>query len=154
MPTSKSDLASRASMVTGLSCSAAASTSALSRRSSPIAASYSRTAACWAGVSPGSAFHLAAWFWNNKIAGLVLVHPDDPGHNGVIEPVGLGQSRLQQGELLGGDLDALTDVLGEPADLAEGYQFCSRSPLTPPSVEPAGLARGGTCSPIRPRSYP
>jgi hypothetical protein len=45
MPASKSDLANRDSMVTGLSCSAAASTSALSRRSSPIAASYSRTAA-------------------------------------------------------------------------------------------------------------
>ena len=42
MPASKSDLASRASMVTGLSCPAAASTSALSRRNSPIAASYSR----------------------------------------------------------------------------------------------------------------
>ena len=64
MPTSKSDLASRVSMVTGLSCSAAASTSALSWRSSPIAASYSPTAVRWAGVSPGTAFHLSAWFWN------------------------------------------------------------------------------------------
>jgi hypothetical protein len=56
----------------------------------------------------------------HEIAGRVLVHPDDPGHSGVIEPVGLGQSGLQQGELSGGDLDTLADVLGEPADLADG----------------------------------
>ena len=89
MPASKSDLPSRASMVTGLSCPAAASTSAFSRHSSPIAASYSPTAARWAAVSPGSAYHLPAWFWSQReIAGLVLVHPDDPGHSGVIERPG------------------------------------------------------------------
>src|SRR6266436_5575488 len=56
----------------------------------------------------------------HEIAGLVLVHPDDPGHSGVIEPARLGQGSLQQGELSGGDLDTLADVLGEPANLADG----------------------------------
>jgi len=55
-----------------------------------------------------------------EIVGLVLVHPDDPGHSGVIEPARLGQGSLQQGELSGGDLDTLADVLGEPANLADG----------------------------------
>ena len=32
----------------------------------------------------------------HEVVGLVLVHPDDPGHGSVIEPVGLGQGRLQQ----------------------------------------------------------
>jgi hypothetical protein len=31
--------------------------------------------------------------------------------------------------------------------LPMGYQFCSRSPLTPPSVEPAGLAQAGFAQP-------
>jgi len=75
-----------------------------------------------------------------EIVGLVLVHPDDPGHSGVIEPTRLGQGRLQQAELSDGDLDTLADVLGEPANLPMGYQFWSRSPLTPPSAEPNGLA--------------
>ena len=66
------------------------------------------------------AFHLPAWFWNRQIVGLVLVHPDNPGHGGVIEPAGLGQGRLQQAELSGGDLDTLADVPGEPANLADG----------------------------------
>jgi hypothetical protein len=48
------------------------------------------------------------------------VHPDDRGHSGVIEPAGLGQGRLQQAELSGGDLDTLADALGEPASLADG----------------------------------
>jgi hypothetical protein len=30
-----------------------------------------------------------------EIVSLVLVHPDDPGHSGVIEPAGLGQGRLR-----------------------------------------------------------
>ena len=34
--------------------------------------------------------------------------------------------------------------VSEPT-LPMGYQFCSPSPLTPPSVEPAGLAQGGIC---------
>ena len=55
-----------------------------------------------------------------EIVGLVLVHPDDPGHSGVIEPARLGQGRLQQAELSGGDLDTLADVPGEPANLADG----------------------------------
>jgi hypothetical protein len=37
----------------------------------------------------------------HEIVGLVLVHPDDPGHRGVIEPAGPGQGRLQQAELSG-----------------------------------------------------
>jgi hypothetical protein len=56
----------------------------------------------------------------HEIVGLVLVHPDDPGHSGVIEPARLGQGRLQQAELSGSDLDTLADVLGEPANLADG----------------------------------
>ncbi len=36
----------------------------ISRRSSPIAASYSRTAGALGRVSLGTAFHLPAWFWN------------------------------------------------------------------------------------------
>ena len=87
-------------MVTGFSCPAAASTSTLSRRSSPIAASYSWTAARWAAVSPGMAFHLVGLVLKqHEIVRLVLVHPDDPGHGGVIEPARLGQGRLQQAEL-------------------------------------------------------
>ena len=106
MPTSKSDLASRASMVTGLSCPAAASTSALSRRSSPIAASILLDGGALGrgeprhGVPP-----VGLVLEQHEIVGLVLVHPDDPGHSGVIEPVGLGQGRLQQAELSGRDLD-------------------------------------------------
>jgi hypothetical protein len=66
-------------MVTGLSCSAAASTSALSRRSSPIAASYSWTAARWAAVSPGTVFHLPAWFWNSvRSSGAAALGPPAP----------------------------------------------------------------------------
>jgi hypothetical protein len=48
------------------------------------------------------------------------VHLDDPGHDGVIEPVRLGQGRLQQIELSGGDLNPLADVLGKPANLSDG----------------------------------
>ena len=64
------------------------------------AASYSWTAARWAAVSPGSACHLPALvLGQHEIAVLVLVHPDDLGHSGVIEPARLGQGRLQHGEL-------------------------------------------------------
>jgi len=41
-------------------------------------------------------FHLPNILEQHEIVGLVLVHPDDPGHSGVIEPTGLGQGRLQQ----------------------------------------------------------
>ena len=71
-------------MVTGLSCPAAASTSALSRRSSPIAASYSRTAAGWAAVSPGHDVPSAGLVLEqHEIGGLVLVRPDDPAPSGL-----------------------------------------------------------------------
>ena len=105
-------LAERARIV--LACAEPESgTSALSRRSSPIAASYSPTAARWAEVSPGAAFHLPALVLEqHEIISLVLVHTDDPGHSGVIEPARLGQGRLQQAKLSGGDLDTLADVPG------------------------------------------
>ena len=53
MPISEPDLASRASMVTGLSCPAAASTSALSRRSSLTVEPAGMAQAEFARPSPG-----------------------------------------------------------------------------------------------------
>jgi hypothetical protein len=85
---------------------------------------------------PGRSMRSSAW---------PPVHPDDPGHSGVIEPVGLGQGRLQQVELSGRNLDILADVLGELANLADGVPVLLT--LTPPSVEPAGLAQGGFAQP-------
>ena len=65
MPASKSDLASRASMATGLSCLAAASTFGIE----PPQLADRRLILLDGGVldwvSPGTAFHLSAWFWNN-----------------------------------------------------------------------------------------
>jgi hypothetical protein len=74
-------------MVTGLSCPAAASTSALSWRRTPIAASYSPDGGALGrgeprfGVPP-----VGLVLEQREIVGLVLVHRGDPGHSGVIEP--------------------------------------------------------------------
>ncbi len=121
MPSSKSDLASKASMESGFSRSAADSTSAFTRRNSRMAASYSRTAARWDGGGPRRGVpSVGLVLEKHEIVGLVLVHADDAGHGGVIEAARSGQCRLQQAKLFGRDLDAFADVLREPANLADG----------------------------------
>jgi len=84
----------------------------------------------------------------------MVVHPDDRGHSGVIEPAGLGQGRLQQAELSGGDLDTLADALGEPASLADGIPVLLTLAAHPAERRaPRGLAQGGICA-ARPRPRP
>ena len=142
MPTSKSDLASRASMVTGLSCSAAASTSALSWRSSPLHTPGRRRAGPGGeprhGVPP-----VGLILEQLEIVSLVLVHPDDPGHCGVIASARLGRGTLQQAKLSGGDLDTLADVLGEPADLADGIPVLLTLAAHLAERRAPGFAQGG-----------
>ena len=75
----------------------------------------------------------------HEIVALVLVRPDDRGHGGVIEPVGWARAGCSRPSC-----PAVTSIpsrmcwVNQPT-LPMGYQFCSRSPLTPLSVEPAGL---------------
>ena len=130
-------------MVTGLSCSAAASTSALSRRSSPIAPLILPDGGALGRGEPRFGVpSVGLVLEQHEIVGLVLVHPDDPGHGGVIEPAGLGQGRLQQVELSGGDLDTLADVLGEPANLADGVPVLLTLAAHPAERRARGLGAG------------
>jgi len=154
MPASKSDLASRASMVTGLSCLAAASTFGIEppqladRRLILLDGSALGRGKPRLGVpSVGLVVE------HREIAGLVLVHADDPGHSGVVEPAGLGQGRLQQGGLSGGDLDTLAEVPGEPANLADGVPVLLTLAAHPAERRTRGPgARRDLRSPVRPRS--
>ena len=114
----------------------------------------SPTAARWAGVSPGTAFHLPAWFWNSmrssawswctRMIRATVASSSRPGWTRA------GCSRRS--------CPAVTSIpsrmcwVNQPT-LPMGYQFCSRSPLTPPSVEPASLAQAGIC-PARPGRAP
>ena len=52
-------------------------------------------------------------------AGLVAVHPDDPGHSGIIQEIRLGPGRLQEFQLSASHRDAFADVAGEPAEFAD-----------------------------------
>jgi hypothetical protein len=122
------------------------STSAFSRRSSPIAASYSRSAARWAGVSPGEAFHMSAWFWNSTRSSawswctwMIRVTMASSSR------YGWARGRLQQIELSGGDLNPLADVLGKPAKLSDGIPVLLTLAAHPPSVEPASPAQARIC---------
>jgi hypothetical protein len=42
---------------------------------------------------------------------MVPVYPDDPGHGGIIESARLGQGKLQQAQLSGGDPNTPADLL-------------------------------------------
>ena len=84
-------------MVTGLSCSAAASTSALK----PAQLADRRLILPDGGaLGRGEPRHGVPFaglvLEQHEIISLVLVHPDDPGHGSVIEPTRLDQGRLQQ----------------------------------------------------------
>ncbi len=86
-------------MVTGLSCSAAASTSALS-----LAQLADRRLVLLDGGALGRGEprfgvpSVGLVLEQHEIAGLVLVHPDDPGHSGVIQPARLGQGQAAAGQ--------------------------------------------------------
>ena len=58
-----------------------------------------------------------------------MVHPDDPGHGGIVQEIRLGPGRLQEFQLAAGHRDALADVGGEPAEFADRIPV-----LLPPGI--------------------
>ena len=106
-------------------------------------------------VSPGTAFHLSAWFWNSmrspawswctRMIRATVASSSRPGW------ARAGCSRPSCPVVT--SIPSRMCWVNQPT-LPMGYQFCSRSPLTPPSVEPAGLAQGGICTARPPGAAP
>jgi len=67
------------------------------------------------------------------------------GHSGVIEPARLGQGRLQQAELSGGDPDTLADVRGEPRPCRWGVPVLLMLAAHPAERRARGPGAGGIC---------